>query len=455
MLMKRKRKNNERLAISGFLREKLIANRFFAIFLLISTSLPTSYAQRCASVQYDSAIAARYPYWRLKRTMLEDSIQSYLHAPATGRRARLSAICAQVRIPVVVHVVHNNASMTVGGRDNGNISDEQILAQIRTLNEDYQRKPGTRGFNNDPVGANTGIEFYLANEDPNGNPTNGITRHYYNAKTTFDVFTDDQTLANIVSWPTDRYLNIWVTRFGSNYLGIAQFPSASGIDGLDSENELLENTDGVFIDYRVFGSGGTVTSNLYSLGRTTTHEVGHWLGLIHTWGDTDCGDDYCADTPRAERGNQSTNCGPLFSNCGGVRTRNMTENYMDYSPDSCMNIFTKNQGERMMAVIEKSARRARLVKYWCAKLPFGNVFDISVFPNPASSQVNIQVNVTEFTDFEVELYSLTGQLMGSQQFKDYPSWLVTFPTTNIAPGVYIVRVKTENETVSKRLVITR
>lgn len=455
MLMKRKRKNNEWLAVGGPLWVRRTANRFFVVFLLIGTSFSGTYAQRCAAAQYDSAIATRYPYWRLKRTMLEDSIQSYLQSPAAGRRARLSAVCSQVRIPIVVHIVHNNATMTTGGRDNVNISDEQILAQIRTLNEDYQRKPGTRGFNNNPVGANTGIEFYLATEDPAGNPTNGITRHFYNAKATFDVFTDDQTLANIVSWPTDRYLNIWVTRFGSNYLGIAQFPSTSGIDGLDSENELLEKTDGVFIDFRVFGSGGAVTSNLYSLGRTTTHEVGHWLGLIHTWGDTNCGDDYCADTPRAERGNQSTNCGPLFSNCGGVRTRNMTENYMDYSPDSCMNIFTKNQGERMMAVIEKSTRRARLVKYWCAKLPFSTAFDISIFPNPASAQVNIQVNVTKFADFEVELYSLTGQLMGRQQFKDYPSWLVTFPTDNIAPGAYIVRVKTENETVSKRLVITR
>lgn len=80
---------------------------------------------------------------------------------------------------------------------------------------------------------------------------------------------------------------------------------------------------------------------------------------------------------------------------------------------------------------------------------------MKVFPNPASDQVNIQINVTEFTDFEVELYSITGQLVGNQKFTDYPSWLVTFPTTNIAPGVYVVRVKTEKETVSKRLVITR
>ena len=148
---------------------------------------------------------------------------------------------------------------------------------------------------------------------------------------------------------------------------------------MPDSTELLEKTDGVFIDYRAFGIGGAITSRLYNLGRTTTHEVGHWLGLIHTWGDTDCGDDYCADTPPAERGNQSASCGPIFSNCSGVRTRNMTENYMDYSPDSCMNIFTKNQSERMMAVIEKSPRRARLVKYWCAKLPFSATFVVIIF----------------------------------------------------------------------------
>jgi hypothetical protein len=431
---------------------------FLAFCLLPFAFLsPSANAQRCSAVQYDSMLAKRYPFWKLKRKMLEDSIQTYLRSPLR-RTARTGAICERIRIPVVVHIVHNNAAGTVGGRDNPNISDDQIKEQIRVLNEDYRRKAGTRGYNTNTVGADTGIEFYLATIDPDGKATTGITRHYYTQKTTFDVFSDDQTLANIVSWNTERYLNIWVTRFANNYLGISQFPSVTGINGLDNNNELQEKTDGVFIDFRVFGIGSAVTSRLYSLGRTTTHEIGHWLGLVHTWGDENCGTDYCADTPQCENGNQTANCGPVFSNCGGVRTRNMTENYMDYSPDSCMNIFTKDQTERMLAVIEKAPRRNRLVKYWCGALPFGDHLTVEIYPNPTdptTDLANIKVTLKEFGTFDIEVFSLTGQLISQKQYRDYPSWVVEFPTTNLPPGSYIVRVKTKDETITNRLVVIR
>ncbi len=466
MLMKRKKKSKQ-LGVSNLqftvygLQFKVYGLRFTISLLLTAFSLlPTVvYAQpRCSAVEYDSLMAKRYPYWSLKRKMLEDSIQTYLRKP-TLRNARTSAICEKIRIPIVVHVIHNNATNTTGGRDNSNISDDQIKEQIRVLNEDYRRKTGTRGFNTNTVGADTGIEFYLATIDPNGRATNGITRHYYPQKTTFDVFTDDQLLAEISikdgEWPTDRYLNIWVTRFSNNYLGISQFPAVTGVPGLDNSNELQARTDGIFIDFRVFGIGSAVTSRLYNLGRTTTHEIGHWLGLVHTWGDTNCGDDYCADTPQCENGNQSTNCGPVFSNCNGVRTRNMTENYLDYSPDSCMNIFTKNQAERMLAVIEKAPRRNRLVKYWCAQLPFGDNLSVELYPNPAIDVVNIKVIQKTFGTFEVEIFSLTGQLISQQEYKDYPSWNIEYPTLNLPPGTYIVRVKTKDETITKRMVITR
>jgi len=432
---------------------------FLPAFLLLSFGFIDGYAQRCSAVQYDSVMAKRYPYWRLKRQMMEDSIQTFLRTP--NRAARTSAICSQIRIPVVVHVVHSNAAGTIGGSGNGNISDEQIKEQIRVLNEDYRRKSGTRGFNTNAVGADTGIEFYLATIDPDGKTTTGITRHYYAQKTNFDVFNDDQLLADITTkekeWPTDRYLNIWVTRFANNYLGIAQFPAVTGVNGLDNSTELQVRTDGVFIDYRVFGIGAAVTSRLYGMGRTTTHEIGHWLGLIHTWGDDNCGNDYCADTPQCENGNQSSVCGPVYSYCTGVKSQNMTENYMDYSPDSCMNIFTKNQAERMLAVIEKSPRRNSLVKYWCSRLPFGSNLSIEIAPNPAQNVdvTYVRVTLKEFSTFTTELFTLTGQLLQQKTFENYPSWDVPISTVDIPPGTYLIRVKTKDETVTQRLVIIR
>src|SRR5690606_1243962 len=129
-------------------------------------------------------------------------------------------------------------------------------------------------------------------------------------------------LAQISSWPSDAYLNIWVCTLTADYLGYAQFPSVAGIPGLNESQAEAAATDGVIIDYRYFGDTGAVEGNLYNRGRTTTHEVGHWLGLLHIWGDARCGDDYCDDTPWAERSNETKTCDAIFSNCKGAVTQN-------------------------------------------------------------------------------------------------------------------------------------
>ena len=133
----------------------------------------------------------------------------------------------------------------------------------------------------------------------------------------------------------------------------------------------------------------------------------------------------------------------------------MTENYMDYSPDSCMNVFTKNQAERMMAVIEKSPRRNNLVKYWCTQLPFGNQFAIEIAPNPTNGEAKIKVTLKEVSTFTVELFSLSGQLIQQKLFENYPSWEVPLSTVDTPSGTYLVRVKTKDETVTQRLVVVR
>lgn len=351
-----------------------------------------------------------------------------------------------VRIPVVVHVVHNQPLGFTGGRGNPNISDEQVQSQIRILNEDYRRMTGTPGYNENPVGVDARIEFFLAENDPDGSLTTGITRTYYADKERFNPYSDAQTLADIISWPTDEYLNIWVCTLTGNYLGVAQFPSLTGIPGLDNADADKAVTDGVIIDYRSFGDVGAIENANYNQGRTTTHEVGHWLGLLHIWGDARCGDDYCEDTPRAETSN-TTSCNDLYSNCTAAATRNMIENYMDYSPDRCMNIFTFNQMERMHAVLELSPRRARLVENSRKlRLEESDGLMVTIYPNPVVDKtLQVEVRHKGYQDVELAIADMQGHIMSISSYRQVWSRVFKEPVAGLTPGMYLLIVTNGNK----------
>jgi len=193
--------------------------------------------------------------------------------------------------------------------------------------------------------ADTNIEFCLATVDPNGNPTNGINR----VSTTKKSFrtNDDVKKSNkggVDPWDTGSYLNMWVCNLSNNILGYAQFPGGN------------PSTDGVVMLYNAFGRVGTLNAT-YNLGRTATHEVGHWLNLRHIWGDGACSvDDYVSDTPVSDGANYG--CATGHVSCGTV---DMVQNYMDYSDDACMNLFTAGQSTRMNAVFSADPLRASLL----------------------------------------------------------------------------------------------
>lgn len=358
-----------------------------------------------------------------------------------------------IRIPVVVHVIHDNADGRIGGLTNKNIMDDQIYSQIKVLNEDYRRKIDTKGFNTDPVGADTGIEFFLATYDPDGKPTTGIVR-VYNPQSEYDIIDDREFLSSLSYWDSNKYLNIWVTAFKDDYLGYGEFPGGAGIDGIESE-DAYEKTDGIFVDYSVFGREiGTNTSGLYRFGRTTTHEVGHWLGLIHTWGDEFCGTDYVSDTPQITGSFNGSTCRNVFSTCEGTRVRNMIENYMDYSPDECMNIFTVEQSKRIRAILEISKRRKRMVNYAKFQLPPSDKLNVNIRPNPASTKdFKVQVLLPDFQDFNIELYDNLGRKVHEESFRDLPSTVVTLKTQSIQAGIYYLNVYSNSEKVMKRVVL--
>lgn len=339
---------------------------------------------RCASTEYEEYLQSKNPN-RLSTTEFEQWIKPKIELEKykkrnTSKDYKTNAITI---LPVVVHVIHNGDILGTAE----NISDEQVISQILVLNEDFRKKSNTPGFNTNPVGADVEIEFELAKRDASGVLSNGINRVNLRKESwstdEINDFVKPQT-----QWDPEKYLNIWVVNLTSTaLLGYAQFPSASGLSGLNTSGGAAV-TDGVVIGYPYFGSSnhfpqGTYVTN-YDKGRTTSHEVGHWLGLRHIWGDGGCDvDDFCEDTPNA--GQENEGCPVNVDSCPASEGLDMVENYMDYTDDACMNIFTANQKARMITVLNNSIRRASL-KTSDALVP-GKTFD-----NDASTMV-VNLNI--------------------------------------------------------------
>jgi len=379
---------------------------------------------------------------------------------------------APYQIPVVVHVIHNGDPVNTTVNNSGeNISDAQVLSQIRVLNEDFQRLVGTPGgANTTGLAVNTQVSFCMAQTSPTATLTNGINRVNITPpnNTTAGVADDWETRADIetmkanTQWDPTKYMNMWSIKFGGlaanqggmqGILGYAQFPSNSGLSGLNTSGGSA-NTDGVVSGYQFFGTsdGADASYNLsapYDKGRTMTHEVGHWIGLRHIWGDpnTNIGelgcnvDDFCADTPNSDASNGG--CLTTHVSCG---TTDQVQNYMDYSNDTCMDTFTPNQLTRMIAVMENSPRRASLATSTRCQAP-----------TPYVSYSALTQNVTEgtdcnFTDVTVTLKigkapsataTATVTTSGTANADDYQFLggnTVTFPAGQTADKTITIRV---------------
>jgi hypothetical protein len=285
--------------------------------------------RNCGTMSVHFRLLETDPGFRTRQRELE---QLTTQRRAFGEAARATP----VTIPVVVHVVYNTAAE--------NISAAQIRSQVQVLNRDYSatnpdksKVPAVwKGLVTDST-----IRFALATKGPDGNATNGITR----TKTTKTSFLDDDSVKSsaeggVDAWPSDRYLNIWVCTLGRSLLGYAQFPGGPPA------------TDGVVILNTAFGTRGTATAP-FDLGRTTVHEVGHWLNLRHIWGDTeDCsGTDFVDDTPNAAGPNFGKPSFPHIS-CNNGPNGDIYPNYMDYVDDDTMVMFTSQQVARMNAALD-------------------------------------------------------------------------------------------------------
>lgn len=301
-------------------------------------------------------------------------------------------------IPVVFHIMHNDGPEL-------NVGAGQVQSQIDVLNEDYGRYGN--GFNNHPEGIDVKIKFCLASVDPDGNPTNGIDTVRYAGTQNHDPFATgvDLAMKRLAIWDPLRYMNVYIVRsITGQTAGYAYFPEeAAGTE-----------YDGLVIDFRQVGRSGTAVA----LGRTGTHEVGHYLSLLHPWGlsDTLCGarGDFCEDTPEVPFQFFSTapTC-PHPPSCGD--SLRQIENYMDYSDDGCLNMFTFCQGQRMRDAISKYryelVSSANLARTGCSDVLQGEppleVF--TIYPNPASDVLMIYADFENDKPVDIELYDMQGR----------------------------------------------
>lgn len=330
------------------------AIHLFTVGLLcLCLSPQTSLAQvpehrTCGTPEADSIRRSLYPELGTK-AQFEDWLNRKMTVQPVGQRVVIT-------IPVIVHVVHDGDEVGIGN----NISFEQISSQIDVLNEDFRRLPGTPGFNTHPDGADTEIEFCLATIDTNGVPLVEPGVHRINRNNRgwnappYTMSYSDQVVKPQSQWNPNDYLNIWVMPLSSGLLGFAQTPDASTLNDIPIVGGSA-GADGVVIRPTSFGRVGNVNAP-YDLGRTTTHELGHFFGLIHTSGDGGCAfDDGCADTPTTN--GQNYGCPSGEASCGET---SMIENYLEYTDDACMNVFTECQKLRMLTVLSNSPRRNSL-----------------------------------------------------------------------------------------------
>jgi hypothetical protein len=349
----------------------------------------------------------------------------YLQNPNTTQSNKNANVV--VTIPVVFHVLYKTSIQ--------NISDAQINSQLTILNNDFRK------LNSDfssvvpaafqGLGADTEILFCKATRTPAGDSSTGIERKQVPSSFVFE--NSYYTTAGFTAWDPTKYLNIWIGRFSNNQLlGFAYLPSAAG-----------QAFDGLCIGDQFFGNTGTATAP-FNKGRTATHEIGHYFGLLHPWGDdgSACGtaenSDGVADTD--ETNNPYFGC-PTFPDntnaCTSTSDGSMFMNYMDYVNDACMAFFTTGQKTIMRNALN-GPRASLLTSNGCASLGLdevGAIEAIAVYPNPVSQYFIITSPHTSI-DF-VEVYNVNGQLVKSQKLEEVNNKVYI---EDLESGVYYLRI---------------
>lgn len=318
-----------------------------ALSLLMGISAGLQAQRQCGTMEHLHEVMQQNPLIEQKMHEIEEHTRRFETAGSSER--------VVVNIPVVFHIVYRNSTQ--------NISDAQIQSQLTVLNNDFRKLNADASLIPSAftgVAADMEFNFCMAQRTPSGAAFNGINRV---ASTRTSAFGTNDAVKSASTggtpgWDPNQYLNIWVCEIGSSILGYATFPGTA-----------TSTTDGVVIDYRYFGTTGTATAP-FNKGRTATHEVGHWLNLRHIWGDATCGSDLVNDTPTHNTANYGCPSYPHYSTCTGAPIE-MTMNYMDYTDDACMYMFSAGQKTRAQALFATGGSRAAMLSSQACTPPSG------------------------------------------------------------------------------------
>ncbi|UQB68304.1 M43 family zinc metalloprotease [Epilithonimonas zeae] len=395
------------------------------LLTLVSILSLSAYGQRtCGTSKKMAEFFAANPEAAANRTTLKDFL--------VNNKSQVNRKAGVITIPVVVHVIYKNNTQ--------NVSDAQIASQLKVLNDDFRKLNADfstvvpsyfQGNASDME-----LAFCLATKDPNGNTTTGIERK--SVASGFDFDTKYYTTSGLKAWDTTKYLNIWVGPFtDTDLLGWAYLPDAAG-----------QAYDGLCIGYYCFGTNGTAAAP-YNKGRTATHEIGHYFGLEHPWGEEDYGDspdksvcgttgwsDFCNDTPATYYPHFSKPSNVNIYTCVSTPNGAMFMNYMDYVQDNQMAFFTNDQ--KTIAQNTMAGPRASLLNSnACSLLAVDDVEksnSINVFPNPAVNYISIASPLVKIN--EVEIFSNDGRLVKRANIKNETDKI---DVKSLPVGTYYVR----------------